>query len=77
MGIEATWEWRLLIFNKSSSSLDHISAWVYTHCQPGTCTRMLPCNYVQGRRVCVCVSVYMHGSSSLFFSYATLSPCEH
>lgn len=59
MGIEATWEWRLLIFIKSSSSVDRISAWVYTHCQPGMCTRMLPCNYGLGMGVCECVCVHV------------------
>lgn len=58
VGIEATWERHLLIFIKSSSSLDHISAWVYTCCQLGMCTCMLLSDYGQGRRVCVRVSVY-------------------
>lgn len=52
MGNEATWEWYLLIFIKSISSLDHISGWIYTQCQQGMCTRILQCDYGLGKGVC-------------------------
>lgn len=59
VGIEATWEWHLLIFIKSRSSLDHISAWVYTHSLPAMCTHMLLYNYGIRRGVCVCICVHV------------------